>query len=48
MAIIALTIDMNSTGLPMQILKPTGLPPDSSRSWAMNPIISRGVENALW
>ncbi len=40
-ASIALTIDMNSIGLPMQILNPTGLPPDSSRSWAMNPIISQ-------
>ena len=32
----------------MQSLKPTGLPPDSSRSWAMNAVISIGVENALW
>ena len=46
-AIIPLTIDMNSIGLPMQILNPTGLPPDSSRSCATKPIISRGVENAL-
>ncbi len=45
---MALTIAMNSRGSPMQILNPTGLPPDSSRSWAMNAVISRGVENALW
>ena len=48
MASIAFTIDMNSIGLPMQILKPTGLPPERSRSWVMKPIISIGVENALW
>ena len=35
-------------GSPMQILKPTGLPSQSSRSCAMNAHISSGVENALW
>ena len=45
---MALTMAMNSTGLPMQILNPTGLPSDSSRSWATKPIISIGVEKALW
>ncbi|MNE47862.1 hypothetical protein D3C80_1422880 [compost metagenome] len=39
---------MNSHGWPRQNLKPTGLPPDSSRNWAMNCIISIGVEKALW
>ncbi|MNP27554.1 hypothetical protein D3C76_1204720 [compost metagenome] len=29
-------------------MKPTGLPPDSSRSCWMKCIISIGVENALW
>ena len=46
--IIALTMAMNSRGSPMQILKPTGLPPESSRSCAMNAVISSGVEKALW
>ena len=32
----------------MQSLKPTGLPPDSSRSAAMKCIISIGVEKAEW
>ena len=32
----------------MQSLKPTGLPPESSRSRAMNCIISSGVEKAEW
>ena len=31
----------------MQSLKPTGLPPESSRSWAMKCISSSGVANAL-
>ena len=39
---------MNSQGWPMHSLNPTGLPPDSSRSRAMKPIISSGVEKALW
>ena len=47
-SIIALTMLMNSRGSPMQILKPTGLPPESSRSCAMNCSISIGVENAVW
>ena len=46
--IIALTMAMNSRGSPMHSLKPTGLPPLSSRSCAMNAVISSGVENALW
>ena len=32
----------------MQNLKPTGLPPESCRSFSMNCTISMGVENALW
>ena len=32
----------------MHSLKPTGLPPESWRSRAMNQIISTGVANALW
>ena len=32
----------------MQSLKPTGLPPESARSCAMNAISSSGVENSLW
>ncbi len=32
----------------MQSLKPTGLPPESSRSCAMKAVNSRGVEKALW
>ena len=32
----------------MQSLKPTGLPPESSRSLAMNATISFGVEKAPW
>ncbi|MNQ36979.1 hypothetical protein D3C85_505110 [compost metagenome] len=38
---------MNSQGWPRQNLKPTGLPPDSSRNVAMNCSISMGVEKAL-
>ena len=45
---MALAMPMNSHGWPRQNLKPTGLPPDSSRSWAMNCISSIGVEKALW
>ena len=45
---IALQIAMNSHGWPMHSLKPTGLPPDSSRSWATNCTISSGVEKAEW
>ena len=44
---IARTMAMNSRGSPMQILKPTGFPPDSSRSCAMKATISKGVEKAL-
>ena len=43
---IALQMPMNSHGWPMQSLKPTGLPPDSSRSLATKCTISSGVENA--
>ena len=45
---IALHRAMNSVLWPTHSLKPTGLPPDSFRSFAMNAIISSGVENALW
>ncbi len=45
---IALKIARNSHGWPMHSLKPTGLPPDSRRSSAMNSIISIGVEKAVW
>ncbi|MNY17441.1 hypothetical protein D3C86_1507600 [compost metagenome] len=45
---MALAMPMNSHGWPRQNLKPTGLPPDSSRSCAMKCIISIGVENAVW
>jgi hypothetical protein len=45
-ASMALTIANHSHGWPMHSLKPTGLPPESSRS-AMNCIISSGVAKAL-
>ena len=45
---IALQMPMNSQGWPMHSLKPTGLPPDSSRSRAMKCIISIGVAKAEW
>ena len=44
MAIMALTIPRNSLRRPMQSLKPTGLPSESSRNRTMKSIISRGVE----
>ncbi|MNG04440.1 hypothetical protein D3C84_875710 [compost metagenome] len=44
---MALAMPMNSQGWPRQNLKPTGLPPDRSRSLAMNCSISMGVEKAL-
>ncbi len=44
---MALAMPMNSHGWPRQNLKPTGLPPDSSRSCWMKCISSIGVENAL-
>ncbi len=45
---IALASANHSHGWPTQNLKPVGLPPESSRSRAMNCSISTGVENALW
>ena len=45
---MALTMPISSHGWPMQSLKPTGLPPESSRRRAMKAIISIGVEKALW
>jgi hypothetical protein len=44
---MALQMPNHSQGWPMHSLKPTGLPPDKVRSFSMNSIISRGVENAL-
>ena len=44
---IALTMPNHSQGWPMQSLKPTGLPPDRSRSRRMKSINSFGVENSL-
>jgi len=43
---IALQIAMNSQGWPMHSLKPTGLPPESSRKLAMKRAISRGAAKA--
>ena len=45
---IALQMARNSHSLPTHSLKPVGLPPDSSRSLAMNSINSTGVEKAEW
>ena len=45
---IALQMAKNSLRKPTQSLKPTGLPPDSSRSCRMNSTSSSGVENAVW
>ena len=45
---IALQIASSSWRVPTQSLKPAGLPPASSRMWAMKRISSRGVENTLW
>jgi len=47
-ASMALQMAMNSRRTPTQSLKPTGLPPESSRKRAMKCIISVGVENAEW
>ncbi|MOA12179.1 hypothetical protein D3C78_1321520 [compost metagenome] len=44
---IALAMAMNSHGWPRQNLKPTGLPPDSSRRRARNSSSSTGVANSL-
>ena len=44
---MALTMPNHSQMWPMHSLKPTGLPPDSSRRRAMKCISSTGVENAL-
>jgi hypothetical protein len=45
---MALTMANHSQGWPMHSLKPVGLPPDSSRSRAMNCSSSTGVAKALW
>ena len=45
---IALQIASSSWRVPTHSLKPAGLPPASSRIWAMKRISSRGVENTLW
>jgi len=45
---MAFTMAKNSRCLPMQSLKPMGLPSVRSRSLAMNCIISIGVRKALW
>ena len=45
---IALQIARNSHSCPMQSLKPVGLPPERSRSCAMNCKSPMGVENAEW
>ena len=46
-ASIALQMAKNSQGWPRQNLKPVGLPPEASRSRAMNSSIWTGVEKAL-
>ncbi|MNE41572.1 hypothetical protein D3C80_1356510 [compost metagenome] len=46
-ASMALAMPMNSHGWPRQNLKPTGLPPDSSRRLATNCSNSTGVRKAL-
>ena len=45
---MALTMANHSQGWPIASLKPTGLPPDSSRSFSRNSRNSLGVENAEW
>ena len=45
---IAFAMPNHSHGWPMANLKPTGLPPDSSRRRATNCNSSTGVENAEW
>ena len=44
---MALTMLMNSHGWPMQSLKPTGLPPERSRSVAMKRASPSGESKAL-
>ena len=44
---IALTMPNHSQGWPTHSLKPTGLPPESSRKRSMKAIISSGVRKAL-
>ncbi len=41
-------ISVNSSALPMQSLKPTGLPPESSRSCSMKRSRPSTSEKALW
>ena len=43
---MALQSAMNSQAWPMQSLKPTGLPPDKSRNWAMHHL-DRGLERRM-
>jgi len=45
---MALQMAMNSLFFPTHSLKPTGFPPESSRSCRINPINSAGVVNAVW
>ena len=45
---MALTSSPNSSGFPRHSLNPTGFPPLSSRSCAMNSIMPSGVEKAEW
>ena len=47
-ASMALVIAKTSCGWPTQSLMPTGLPPDSSRSFAANSSIPAGESNAEW
>ena len=48
MATIALQMPRNSLLCPTHSLNPTGLPPDNSRSRAMNSTNPFGVENIRW
>src|SRR5690554_2883280 len=47
-ASMALTMANHSHGWPIASLKPTGLPPESSRNWSRNSNSSTGLEKAEW